>query len=118
MLVHTLWTLTLTLSLTLSRLFVVLVIPRGLLVGLHTAVRISATPIQRLLRQRLGVDIHDRRAHFFGNLHKFVGRNRRVHDLQGRGIGAVGLFFLSADPMSSKRSSHNGQRERAKQNKR
>jgi hypothetical protein len=80
-------------------------------------VGIAAALVRGLLGQRLGVDVHHRRAHLPGNLHKIIGGNRGIDDLEGSGVGAVVLLLLSAHSVSGEGAGHNGGRESGKQDK-
>ena len=72
--------------------------------------------IGRLLGQRLGIDVDHRRPHGLGDLHEFIGLNRRIHHLQGRGVGAVVLLLLTANSVRNIRAGHDADRERSKKN--
>lgn len=67
----------------------------------------TATVIRRF-GKGLRVDIHNCRSNLFSNSDELVGRDRGVHNLERRGVGAVVLFFLSAYAVSGKGTSHNG----------
>ncbi len=85
--------------------------------GLDAAMGVAAALVHRLLGQGLGVDIHHSRTDLLGDLHKLVGSDGGIDDLERCGVGAVALFFLSADPVSSKGTGHDGDRESSKQDK-
>ncbi len=70
-----------------------------------------------LLRQGAGIDVDHCGTHPLGNLHKLVGWNGGVDDLEGGRIGARVLLLLSAHTVSSKGTGHNGGRECGKQDK-
>ena len=90
----------------------VLVIPPGVVgIGLHAAVRVgtAAALVRRLLGQRLRIDVHYRRTHRLGDLHKLIRRHRGIYDNkllssstpravheEGRGPPDYGALALSA----------------------
>ena len=97
-------------------LVVVVAIVAGLLGQLlHEAMRIATALVRGLLGEGLGVDVHHRRPNLPGDLHKLVGRHRRIDHLEWHGVGAVVLLVLCANPVSRKRTCHNGGRKRREQ---
>ena len=77
----------------------------------------AAALVRGLLGQGPGVDVDHCRAHLLGDLHKLIGRDGGVDDLERSGIGAVVLLFLSAHAVGGKGTRHNGDRKGGKQDK-
>ena len=75
---------------------------------------VAGAGILRLLRQSLGVDVHDGRPDKLGDSHKIVRRRGIGDDLEGSGVAAA-LTLLTVDSVSGKRSSHNGGGDRGEQ---
>ena len=61
-----------------------------------------------LLGQRLGVDIHHRGPNLPGDLHKLVGRDAGIDNLEGSGVSACVLLFLPTDAVSRNGAADNG----------
>jgi hypothetical protein len=53
-----------------------------------------------------------------GDPHEVVGRHGGIENLEGSGVGALVLLFLSTDSVSPKGTGHDDGREGSKQDKR
>ena len=101
------------------RLLIFIVAVAGILrYGLDAAVEVAAALVIGLLGKGLGVDIHHCRPYQVGNLHKLIGGDGGIDNLEGSGVGARVLLFLPANSVSGKGAGHDSNRERSKQDKR
>jgi hypothetical protein len=106
-----------TLTLTTLVLLVVIAVRRGLGIGHIAAVEAVAGPVCGLLGQRLGIDVHHRRADLLGDFGEdaleLVGGKVRIRNLQRGGVGRAVLLLLAAHSVGQKRPAHDCHRKRA-----
>ncbi len=92
-------------------ILVVFISGRILRIGRGPAVELASRPGCRLLGQRLGIDVHDRRAHLLGDLREdaleLVGRKVGVGNLQRSGISGAVLLLLPTHSVGHEGPAHN-----------